>query len=119
MYSLFHVAVQVVAITVFCLLSVAFYAFFAPFLGKDIFEYIAIGVYSFLVSAIGIKLLAIFVVNTLFMFHFLVTSCHLLTLAFRLCVCSHSMLDAQQLILLILGFSLKLTSQRPINHTMT
>ncbi|KAF3659552.1 Protein S-acyltransferase 21 [Capsicum annuum] len=39
---------QVVAITVFCLLSVAFYAFFAPFLGKDIFEYIAIGVYSFL-----------------------------------------------------------------------
>lgn len=39
---------QVVAITVFCLLSVAFYAFLAPFLGKDIFEYIAIGVYSFL-----------------------------------------------------------------------
>ncbi|CAN4123120.1 unnamed protein product [Withania somnifera] len=39
---------QVVAITVFCLLSVAFYAFFAPFVGKDIFEYIAIGVYSFL-----------------------------------------------------------------------
>lgn len=47
----------------------------------------------------------------------LVTSCHLLTLAFRLYVCSYSMLDAQQLILLILGFSLKLTSQRPINHT--
>lgn len=39
---------QVVAITVFFLLSVAFYAFFAPFLGKDIYEYIAIGVYSFL-----------------------------------------------------------------------
>ncbi|KAK6939104.1 Palmitoyltransferase, DHHC domain [Dillenia turbinata] len=39
---------QVVAITVFFLLSVAFYAFFAPFLGKDIYEYVAIGVYSFL-----------------------------------------------------------------------
>ncbi|XP_033510257.1 protein S-acyltransferase 21-like [Nicotiana tomentosiformis] len=39
---------QVVAITVFFLLSVAFYACFAPFLGKDIYEYIAIGVYSFL-----------------------------------------------------------------------
>lgn len=71
MYSLFHVAVQVVAITVFCLLSVAFYAFFAPFLGKDIFEYIAIGVYSFLVSVLGMKLLAIFDANTLFMFHLL------------------------------------------------
>ncbi|XP_057502621.1 protein S-acyltransferase 21-like isoform X1 [Actinidia eriantha] len=39
---------QVVAITIFFLLSVAFYAFFAPFLGKDIYEYVAIGVYSFL-----------------------------------------------------------------------
>lgn len=37
---------QVVAITVFFLLVVAFYAFFAPFLGKPIFEYIAVGVYS-------------------------------------------------------------------------
>lgn len=43
---------QVVAITVFFLLSVAFYAFFAPFLGKDIYEYIAIGIYSSLVSVI-------------------------------------------------------------------
>ncbi|RAL50399.1 hypothetical protein DM860_016866 [Cuscuta australis] len=41
-------SLQVVAITVYCLLSVAFYAFFAAFLGKDIYEYIAIGVYSFL-----------------------------------------------------------------------
>lgn len=41
---------QVVAITVFFLLSIAFYAFFAPFLGKDIYEYIAIGIYSSLVS---------------------------------------------------------------------
>lgn len=37
---------QVVAITVFCLLVVAFYAFFAPFLGGQIWEYVLIGVYS-------------------------------------------------------------------------
>ncbi|XP_047325570.1 protein S-acyltransferase 21-like [Impatiens glandulifera] len=43
---------QVVAITVFFLLSVAFYAFFAPFIGKDIYEYIAIGVYSFLALSV-------------------------------------------------------------------
>lgn len=41
---------QVVAITVFSLLSVAFFAFFAPFLGNDIYEYVAMGVYSFLVG---------------------------------------------------------------------
>lgn len=40
---------QVVAITVFFLLTVAYYAFFAPFLGNKLYEYIAIGVYSFLV----------------------------------------------------------------------
>ncbi|KAK4745763.1 hypothetical protein SAY87_012075 [Trapa incisa] len=43
---------QVVAITVFFLLSVAFYAFFAPFLGKDIYEYVAIGVYSLLALSV-------------------------------------------------------------------
>ncbi|XP_038897285.1 probable protein S-acyltransferase 19 [Benincasa hispida] len=37
---------QVVAITVFCLLVVAFYAFFAPFLGGRVWEYILVGVYS-------------------------------------------------------------------------
>ncbi|KAM7517385.1 hypothetical protein LguiA_006968 [Lonicera macranthoides] len=46
---------QVVAITVFFLLSVAFYAFFAPFLGKNIYEYMAIGVYSLL--ALGVFIL--------------------------------------------------------------
>ncbi|KAL4557591.1 hypothetical protein LXL04_035775 [Taraxacum kok-saghyz] len=45
---------QVVAITVFFLLSVAFYAFFSPFLGKDIYEHIAIGVYSFLALCVFI-----------------------------------------------------------------
>ncbi|CAA0807033.1 Probable protein S-acyltransferase 20 [Striga hermonthica] len=43
---------QVVAITVFCLLSVAFYVFFAPFLGKDIYEYLATGIYSFLALSV-------------------------------------------------------------------
>ncbi|KAM1016279.1 hypothetical protein ACFX2A_046979 [Malus domestica] len=37
---------QVGAITVFCLLVVAFYAFFAPFLGGRIWEYVLIGGYS-------------------------------------------------------------------------
>ncbi|KAI4973298.1 probable protein S-acyltransferase 19 [Hordeum vulgare subsp. vulgare] len=37
---------QIVAITVFFLLVVAFYAFFAPFLGKQILEYVAVGIYT-------------------------------------------------------------------------
>lgn len=37
---------QVIAITVFFLLVVAFYAFFAPFLGKQILEYVAISIYT-------------------------------------------------------------------------
>ena len=51
LFSLLMIYEQVVAITVFFLLSIAYYAFFAPFLGKDIFEYVAIGVYSLLVSS--------------------------------------------------------------------
>ncbi|KAL6183872.1 hypothetical protein ACLB2K_045282 [Fragaria x ananassa] len=45
---------QVVAITVFFLLTVAYYAFFAPFLGNDIYEYVAIGVYSAVVLSVFI-----------------------------------------------------------------
>lgn len=37
---------QIVAITVFFLLVIAFYAFFAPFLGKKILEYLAVGIYT-------------------------------------------------------------------------
>ncbi|KAL6561447.1 hypothetical protein OROMI_017048 [Orobanche minor] len=37
---------QVVAITVYCLLVVAFYAFFAPFIGGRIWEYVLVGAYS-------------------------------------------------------------------------
>ncbi|GJX23330.1 hypothetical protein Tco_0227775 [Tanacetum coccineum] len=44
---------QVVAITVL-LLSVVFYAFSSPFLGKDIYKHVAIGVYSFLVLCVFI-----------------------------------------------------------------
>ncbi|KAJ8625642.1 hypothetical protein MRB53_034172 [Persea americana] len=43
---------QVVAITVYFLLVVAFYAFFSPFLGKDLYEYVAIAVYSTVALAV-------------------------------------------------------------------
>ncbi|CAM0903174.1 unnamed protein product [Alopecurus aequalis] len=43
---------QVVAITVFFLLCIAFYAFLSPFLGKDLYQYIAVGVYSFLALSV-------------------------------------------------------------------
>ncbi|KAH9311624.1 hypothetical protein KI387_026659, partial [Taxus chinensis] len=42
----------VLAITVFFLLAVAFYVFFAPFVGSDMLEYTAIGVYSPLALAV-------------------------------------------------------------------
>ncbi|KAL5987386.1 hypothetical protein ACLOJK_038552 [Asimina triloba] len=37
---------QVIAITVFLVLVVAFYAFFAPFLGKNLYQYVAIAIYT-------------------------------------------------------------------------
>ncbi|CAD6259867.1 unnamed protein product [Miscanthus lutarioriparius] len=43
---------QVVAITVYFLLCIAFYAFFSPFLGKDLYEYIAVVIYSFLALSV-------------------------------------------------------------------
>ncbi|CAH2059555.1 unnamed protein product [Thlaspi arvense] len=43
---------QVVAITVFFLLTIGYYAFFAPFLGKKLYEYVAVGVYSFLAFSV-------------------------------------------------------------------
>ncbi|XP_062195016.1 probable protein S-acyltransferase 20 [Phragmites australis] len=45
---------QIVAITVFFLLVVAFYAFFAPFLGKQVLEYVTIGIYTPVVFAVFI-----------------------------------------------------------------
>lgn len=53
---------QVVAITVFCLLVIAFYAFFAPFLGGHIWEYILLAAYSpvaFLVFILYVRCTAI------------------------------------------------------------
>ncbi|MQL93958.1 hypothetical protein Taro_026610 [Colocasia esculenta] len=47
-------SLQVIAITVYFLLSIAFYAFFAPFLGKDLYERVAMGVYSSLVLSVFI-----------------------------------------------------------------
>ncbi|KFK31028.1 hypothetical protein AALP_AA6G058700 [Arabis alpina] len=43
---------QVVAISVYFLLTIAYFAFFAPFLGNKLYEYIAIGVYSFLAFSV-------------------------------------------------------------------
>ena len=45
---------QIVAITVFFLLVVAFYAFFAPFLGTQVLEYVAIGIYTPMALAVFI-----------------------------------------------------------------
>lgn len=49
-------SLQIVAITVYFLLTIAYYAFFAPFVAKDAFyEYLAIGGYTFL--ALGVLIL--------------------------------------------------------------
>ncbi|CAM0952895.1 unnamed protein product [Alopecurus aequalis] len=45
---------QIVAITVFFLLVVSFYAFFAPFLGSQVLEYVAIGIYTPMALAVFI-----------------------------------------------------------------
>uniref|UniRef100_A0A6N2K5E4 S-acyltransferase n=1 Tax=Salix viminalis TaxID=40686 RepID=A0A6N2K5E4_SALVM len=53
---------QVVAITVFCLLVIAFYAFFAPFIGGKIWEFVLIGTYTpvaLLVSLLYVRCTAI------------------------------------------------------------
>jgi hypothetical protein len=44
------VDVKVVAVAVFLALGFAFYVFFAPFVGKKLFQYIAMGIYTPLVS---------------------------------------------------------------------
>ncbi|XP_074373589.1 putative protein S-acyltransferase 19 [Apium graveolens] len=53
---------QVIAITVFCVLVVAFYTFFAPFLGSRIWEYALVATYSpaaFLVFVLYVRSAAI------------------------------------------------------------
>lgn len=41
---------QVVAVAVFLALGFAFYVFFAPFVGNQLFQYIVMGIYTPLVS---------------------------------------------------------------------
>lgn len=48
---------KVVAVAVFLALGFAFYVFFAPFVGKKIFQYVMIGIYTPLVSSLPIVLL--------------------------------------------------------------
>ncbi|CAH9115101.1 unnamed protein product [Cuscuta europaea] len=43
---------QVVAVAVFMALSVAFYVFFAPFVGKKLFQYIVMGIYTPLIMSV-------------------------------------------------------------------
>ncbi|KAJ4811747.1 S-acyltransferase [Rhynchospora pubera] len=45
---------QVIAIAVYFLLCIAFYIFFLPFLGKDIYQNIALSIYSFLALSVFI-----------------------------------------------------------------
>ncbi|XP_038693262.1 probable protein S-acyltransferase 22 isoform X2 [Tripterygium wilfordii] len=43
---------QVVAVAVFLALGFAFYVFFAPFVGKKMFQYIAVGIYTPLIACV-------------------------------------------------------------------
>ncbi|KAL6657661.1 hypothetical protein ACP70R_005441 [Stipagrostis hirtigluma subsp. patula] len=43
---------QVVAVSVFVALAFAFYVFFAPFVGRKVFQYVAMGLYTPLVSCV-------------------------------------------------------------------
>lgn len=45
-----YLSLQVVAVAVFLALGFAFYVFFAPFVGKKLFQYIVMGLYTPLVS---------------------------------------------------------------------
>ncbi|PWZ36899.1 putative protein S-acyltransferase 22 [Zea mays] len=44
---------QVVAVSVFLALAFAFYVFFAPFVGRNVFQYVVIGLYTPLVLPDG------------------------------------------------------------------
>ncbi|KAK1419914.1 hypothetical protein QVD17_29351 [Tagetes erecta] len=46
---------QVIAVSVFLALGVSFYVFFAPFVGKKMYQYIVMGIYTpFIISAFGL-----------------------------------------------------------------
>lgn len=50
------VLLKVVAVAVFLALGFAFYVFFAPFVGKKMFQYIVMGIYTPLVSKFSFPL---------------------------------------------------------------
>ncbi|KAH7516004.1 hypothetical protein FEM48_Zijuj10G0088500 [Ziziphus jujuba var. spinosa] len=53
LYSEFHILIcLVVAVAVFLALGFAFYVFFAPFVGKKIFQYIVMGLYTPLITCV-------------------------------------------------------------------
>ena len=52
---------KVVAVAVFLALGFAFYVFFAPFVGKKMYQYIVTGLYSQLVTHLQISLFFIFI----------------------------------------------------------
>lgn len=56
MFDFRYLSLQVVAVAVFLALGFAFYVFFAPFVGKKLFQYIVMGLYTPLVSHFEILL---------------------------------------------------------------
>jgi len=56
----FLLFVKVVAVAVFLALGFAFYVFFAPFVGKKLFQYIVMGLYTPLVSPLSLSVSTFF-----------------------------------------------------------
>lgn len=56
----FLLFVKVVAVAVFLALGFAFYVFFAPFVGKKLFQYIVMGLYTPLVSPLSLSMSTFF-----------------------------------------------------------
>ncbi len=50
---------QVVAVSVFLALAFAFYVFFAPFVGKKVFQDVAVGLYTPLVKILAFASIAV------------------------------------------------------------
>lgn len=79
---------QVVAVAVFLALGFAFYVFFAPFVGKRLFQYIAMGLYTPLVSFIffflflNFKFLHFLFVGLAKIWSFLISDCSYYTFFF-------------------------------------
>ena len=59
-WIVFLLFVKVVAVAVFLALGFAFYVFFAPFVGKKLFQYIVMGLYTPLVSPLSLSMSTFF-----------------------------------------------------------